>query len=638
MKRVKYANLLNSSAVILEQTAHMKCLTPTAGYQATLNPNSRKATQVLIELYKNPYIWVQELVSNAYDAHIEVGQTKPVYVDVRDDEVAITDFGPGISPERIKSMYTFLASTKENTNDQIGGWGLGSKSVFVYTDSIELDTVYEGVFYKYLIFNEGTHLGIYEAYQEPMDKPNQTSIRVRYEKDHRAMILTTLESKTCYIKNIVYEGFAKSLNNMTIIEFPDFYLRPEYDKDHIVIGNIPYDIDYSLVPFSNTRMGFGIKFEIGELTPLPTREGIKFTKDVSSLIEERLNKCSEVVRQMYKDQSVIYDNYWDWLLCDRSTNSIEINGFKFSHARMSRTIETTREIKLIQNEVLIRNKSNKKHMNFESYVFKDIKMRSHWKRSFSDRVGFVTISSDDPFYEVKHVQRLSEIKLPDPPSKEQAFLTRTVVVYQPYYRRGDRITVEELEKRLGTHYHKSMVVPYKHSSKNFPRSVKIIIIKDEDYQTLKDRYYNYDEYVQSRSYIKREWKVAQAWNEDKKVNSRLHKYFKRFDSRNGSTRSSELFVLTRDWSRYNTLAMESGLLKFERLKRSIYETVFRELYAENHQRFAEYDHCARLAGAGGVSNEQGGEPDSTTGGGVPGAEQADHPTNNQVSRCWHRKP
>lgn len=637
MKRVKYANLLNSSAVVLEQTVNMKCLTPTAGYQATLNPNSRKATQVLIELYKNPYIWVQELVSNAYDAHVEVGQDKPVIVDITEDEVIITDFGPGISPERVKMMYTFLSSSKESTNDQIGGWGLGSKSVFVYTDSIELDTVHEGVFYKYVIFNEGTHLGIYEAHQEPMDKPNQTSIRVRYEKDHRKMILSTLESKTCYIKNIVYEGFSKHLNEMTIIEYPDFYLRPDHDRDHIVIGNIPYEIDYSLVPFSNTRMGFGIKFEIGELTPLPTREGIKFTKEVSSLIEERLNKCSEVVKQIYKDQSVIYDNYWDWLLCDRSTNSIEINGYRFSHARMSRTIEITRDIKSVQHEVTIRNKSNKKHMSFEKYVFKDIKMRAHWKRSFSDRVGFVTITSDDSFYEVKHVERLSEIKLPDPPSKEEAILTKTVLVYQPYYRRGERITVEELEKRLGTQYHKSMVVPYKYSSKNFPRSVKVIIIKDEDYQLLKDRYYSYDEYVQSKSYIKREWKIAQNWNEDKKANSRLHSYFKRFNSRNGSTRSSELFNLKRDWSSYNTLVIEGGLLRFEKIKKSIYEAVFHQLYAESRQRFAEYEHCARLAGAGRLPNEQGGQPDSGTDRAVPGHAQADHPTNNQVSRCWDRK-
>lgn len=576
-------------------------------------------------------------MSNAYDAHVEVGQDRPVIVDITEDEVIITDFGPGISPERIKMMYTFLSSTKESTNDQIGGWGLGSKSVFVYTDSIELDTVHEGVFYKYVIFNEGTHLGIYEAHQEPMDKPNQTSIRVRYEKDHRKMILNTLESKTCYIKNIVYEGFANHLNEMTIIEYPDFYLRPDHDRDHIVIGNIPYDIDYSLVPFSNTRMGFGIKFEIGELTPLPTREGIKFTKEVSSLIEERLNKCSEVVSQIYKDQSVVYDNYWDRLLCDRSTNSIEINGYRFSHSRMSRTIEITRDIKFVQNEVTIRNKSNKKHMSFESYVFKDIKMRSHWKRSFSDRVGFVTIMSDDPFYEVKHVQRLSEIKLPDPPSKEEAFLTKTVLIYQPYYRRGERITVEELEKRLGTQYHRTMVVPYKHSSKNFPRSVKVIIIKDEDYQTLKDRYYSYDEYVESKSYIKREWKIAQNWNEDKKVNSRLHSYFKRFNSRNGSTRSSELFNLRRDWSGYNTLVIEGGLLRFEKIKKSIYEAVFHQLYAESRQRFSEYEHCARLAGAGRLSNEQGGQPDSGTDRAVPGHAQADHPTNNKVSRCWDRK-
>ena len=84
-----------------------------------------KQMHVMINLYTNPFIFVQELASNAYDAHVESGQTKPIVIDMSlsNDGYTITfsDWGPGMDPERIKLCYSFLESTKEENNNQIGG-------------------------------------------------------------------------------------------------------------------------------------------------------------------------------------------------------------------------------------------------------------------------------------------------------------------------------------------------------------------------------------------------------------------------------------------------------------------------------------------------------------------------------------
>lgn len=74
---------------------------------------------------------IRELSTNAWDAsrgnfevHLPTG-LNPVF--------RVRDYGPGMSAEDMKNVYARLyASTKRDTNNQVGGWGLGSKSPFAY--------------------------------------------------------------------------------------------------------------------------------------------------------------------------------------------------------------------------------------------------------------------------------------------------------------------------------------------------------------------------------------------------------------------------------------------------------------------------------------------------------------------------
>ena len=92
------------------------------------------------KMYSNPLkIVVQEYVSNARDAHREIGKAHvPVQVKLPNDmdpNFSITDFGPGIDEKRMWDVFVYLgASTKRKDDNQTGGFGLGAKSAFSYTD------------------------------------------------------------------------------------------------------------------------------------------------------------------------------------------------------------------------------------------------------------------------------------------------------------------------------------------------------------------------------------------------------------------------------------------------------------------------------------------------------------------------
>lgn len=99
-------------------------------------------------LYKDQILAVvREVLCNAWDAHIEAGCTdKPVQITLTKDKFTIKDFGKGIHNDDMGIIYgTYGNSTKKNDGKQTGGFGLGCKAPFAYTDHFEVVSCHDGV-------------------------------------------------------------------------------------------------------------------------------------------------------------------------------------------------------------------------------------------------------------------------------------------------------------------------------------------------------------------------------------------------------------------------------------------------------------------------------------------------------------
>lgn len=98
---------------------------------------------ILTDLYSDPMLAVvREYSTNAFDAHREAGHTKPIEVFLPTNLAPffrVKDFGPGLDAEGIAEIYSkYGASTKRQTNDQVGMLGLGCKSALTYTNQFTL--------------------------------------------------------------------------------------------------------------------------------------------------------------------------------------------------------------------------------------------------------------------------------------------------------------------------------------------------------------------------------------------------------------------------------------------------------------------------------------------------------------------
>ncbi len=99
-------------------------------------------------LYTYPMLAaVREIICNGWDGHITVGKTDiPLEITINTDELIIRDFGPGIPDEKIGPIYgVFGNSTKRDDSTVTGGFGLGSKAPFAYTDNFEVTSHHGGL-------------------------------------------------------------------------------------------------------------------------------------------------------------------------------------------------------------------------------------------------------------------------------------------------------------------------------------------------------------------------------------------------------------------------------------------------------------------------------------------------------------
>lgn len=106
------------------------------------------------KMYSNPIrTIIQEVGSNARDSHRERARSEknPALADraieiklpnALDKTLHIRDFGVGISPDRMANVFILYGkSTKRSSNEETGGFGLGAKSPFAYSDSFGIITV-----------------------------------------------------------------------------------------------------------------------------------------------------------------------------------------------------------------------------------------------------------------------------------------------------------------------------------------------------------------------------------------------------------------------------------------------------------------------------------------------------------------
>lgn len=265
-------------------------------------------------LYSNPIgSLVREITSNCFDAHKEVGTDEPVVIDLSRSRIRFIDVGPGLTPKRVEDIYSkYLASTKETDLNQIGSWGLGSKSPLAYTDMFTIITRVDGIQYTYVMRKDALGTAIDKISETKTDQRNGTEIVVEIKNEDHGKFVRELRTQLCYFPNIHFKGEVDIQPGYNIYEGKTFLYSPIGNKleTHISLGGVAYPIDWAAVGLGKHTTPIGIKFAIGEIPVTPNREGVIWTKDSAHLLLKKIKAVGQELADLYEAKSTnLYIKY-----------------------------------------------------------------------------------------------------------------------------------------------------------------------------------------------------------------------------------------------------------------------------------------------------------------------------------------
>lgn len=309
---------------------------------------NNKAFKVLIDkLYSNKIkSIIRELSTNAYDAHIMAGcPNRPFDVALPTSlspVFTIRDYGISMSHEQIMTMYvTIFESTKDDTNTQVGAFGLGSKSPFSYTDSFSVRAYSDGQERSYIVGYDSNGIPTITHVNTIDDSDAETGIEVSFP----------VELSDCHAFREaavqVYKFFDVKPNVGLTFDDDDPILSGSnwklyskrhysYNNNDIVVrqGCVGYPVqDHDVIaPLANLNVRIVIDVPIGSVAVTPSRESISMDPETKEYLTAEFTRIDKEIiasaEAEFSKAATLYEVTQVWLALNYIHRSLKFSKFQ----------------------------------------------------------------------------------------------------------------------------------------------------------------------------------------------------------------------------------------------------------------------------------------------------------------------
>jgi hypothetical protein len=380
---------------------------------------------------------IRELSCNAHDSHILAGTTGvPFNVHLPtqlEPDFTIRDYGTGLTDGEIRNIFAGIGiSTKRDSNEVIGCFGIGSLSPYSLTDSFTVRSYKDGV------------CRTYTCYRDKERKPVVALLtELATDEDNGLEVSLTVEDRVCEFEkeaiNVFkfWEGTLPNINNDSVVEQckeqrekyvfrgDDFGLTPSWGSMFAIMGNISYAIPDELDEFNTS--GY-LKFKLGELNFDTARENLTMDDKTKEAIKAKFeivkDKLATEASQQIEDETSLFKQA---TLCNKLKGG---NLGKFIKVDLSKyeLPRTSEDFTYFSRSWRSTDKSTSTRVpvgeNVEYYTHKDrmqTRIRDYIKNS--DKLTMV-ILSEEQIKECK-IDRDVLLDLDDLPKVQNASYTRT---------------------------------------------------------------------------------------------------------------------------------------------------------------------------------------------------------------------
>lgn len=281
---------------------------------------------VLSGLYKNPVdAMVREYTTNMYDAWLAQKRknANAVYTPCElhlptalSPFLVFKDFGIGMDYDTVWNVYSqYGNSTKGDSNDEVGGFGLGSKTAFCYNNGQQwtIESRYNAELMTFMAFvGEDGIPNITHVATVPTTEQNGVTIRIPIRREHIQEVHKAARKYVPYFPMDI-----QVLNSAVALTKPVYVLEGtgwgigQYVNDggwsryhgrlRVVMGNVPYDVDQSqignIVGDLMTN-AIDLHVPIGAVDIVPSRDDLKYTDRTKTAITAALNTMRKGLEQV----------------------------------------------------------------------------------------------------------------------------------------------------------------------------------------------------------------------------------------------------------------------------------------------------------------------------------------------------
>lgn len=263
------------------------------------------------KIYSDPIASIiQEIISNARDAHREINKHQPIDVSIDYNFFSVRDYGIGISPDRMENIFLkYLATTKKGDDKQTGGFGLGAKTPFAYTDSFEIITIFEGKKYQYLasIGGENASGDVIQVSSDDTVQPSGTEIKVPLKRNNSDQFKSRFDVFAKYFNypmNFSFHGKLSEFHGVT--NKSHFFYQAYGIKPYLILDGIYYPIDSAILSeivysINNPTLSkirqysdVALNFDSRSLDVSVNRELLRYTPRTNEAIKNKLIELIEI--------------------------------------------------------------------------------------------------------------------------------------------------------------------------------------------------------------------------------------------------------------------------------------------------------------------------------------------------------
>lgn len=272
------------------------------------------------KLYSNPIkSIVRELVSNAWDSHTAAGQTR-VAVTVNaptpfDPYFTVHDYGTGLSHEDMTTLYsTICRSDRRDSNSFLGGFGLGSKSPFAYSDQFTVESRYNGWKRLYAIYKDANNIPTLSLMDTAAtDEHNGLTVKIPVDSNDHYKFMEAIQEELLYFPHI--NTNTPITQPTTLWTSPDNTITltkptPVFNGGlYAVVGQVVYIVNthelfkgtnFLTHPYS-WRGNLFIRYEVGQLSIVPNRENLQYNTTTIAHLENTIRDAKQQIHEYIKD-------------------------------------------------------------------------------------------------------------------------------------------------------------------------------------------------------------------------------------------------------------------------------------------------------------------------------------------------